>query len=48
MNVECYHNASVDFATVETGAQSLMAHMVNDLQLPDDYEYCLLNASLDL
>ena len=35
MRVECFHNAIVDLrscGTVETGAQGLMAHMVNDLQ----------------
>ena len=35
IRVECFHNAIVDLlncGTVEKGALSLMAHMVNDLQ----------------
>ena len=34
--------------TVETGAGSLMTHMINDLQCPNGYESCILNASVGL
>ena len=47
----CLLNASVDLwncGTVETGARSLMTHMINDLQCPNEYKSCLLNASVDL